>query len=122
MDRVLDILGAFFSLDWGYILAFALQFPFWLVAFGFAAAIFFENKNWFWSFVFLVFLVWSFGFFLEISGWVFPPYLMALDLVLATVITVVEPSSKTIQGQIGPLSTLRFLVPMAVLNVFILAL
>lgn len=113
-------LDAFFSLDFAWIVQLILEYPVWLMFFGTVAAILMDKRPWFWATVSLAFLVWSFGAFLGMMHWAFPPELLMLDLLLGTVIFVFEPSSKWISSNFGPVSVFRFLLPMTILNVFFL--
>lgn len=121
MNTALNVLDAVFSLNFPWIAGFILQYPLWLFLFAAVAAILLDKKNWFWATTFLVFLVWSFGAFLEMVHWQFPGYLIALDVIATVALFAIEPSSPTVRKYFGPISTLRFLIPMTVLNLFVLA-
>lgn len=69
MSTILTVLNHFFALDFGWLLQFVLDNILWFFLFAAAAAIFYEKRNWFWSFVYIVFYVWASIEFGALVGW-----------------------------------------------------
>lgn len=81
----LEFLGAFFSLDFAWIVHFILGELFWLFALAAAAAIIYPSEKFFWAFVFLVFFNWVFADLSGYLGWAINAKFPALFLALVAV-------------------------------------
>lgn len=81
----LEFLGAFFSLDFAWIIHFILGELFWLFALAAAVAIMYPSEKFFWAFVFMVFINWIFVDLSGFMGWTINSKFPALFFMLISV-------------------------------------
>ncbi len=81
----LEFLGAFFSLDFAWIINFILGELFWLFVLAVAVAIFYPSNKHVWGFIFLVFFLWTFSDASAYMGWVINNKFAPLFFVLVAV-------------------------------------
>jgi hypothetical protein len=82
---LLEFLGAFFALDFAWIINFILGELFWLFALAAAVANFYPSKKFFWGFVFVVFMNWALVDLSILMGWTIDSKFGALFLMLIAV-------------------------------------